>query len=256
MTKKTTKVFTSENIENLLSNRFSPPAWAFLPQVRNGTGYAKAVRTADALAMGLYPSRGLYLHGFEIKVHRSDWINELKNPAKAEAIAQFCDYWWIVAPKDIVKSEELPSNWGLMIPYGATTKIIKEAKQLKSKNPDKVFLAGVLRKAQETITPTAELRENYIKGREVGRKNAENTFKWAKDDHRKLQQAVREFEKASGVKIDTWQNNKEIGEAVKMVLSGAHLRNKQRLNNLLGNAEQIVLDIKENLKENKNDKKT
>jgi len=247
MTKKPKKIFTSANIEKLLSNRFAPPAWAFLPQVRNGTGYARTARTADAIAMSLYPSRGLYLNGFEIKISRSDWLNELKNPDKAEAIAKYCDYWWIVAPKDIVKIEELPSNWGLMIPFGATTKIVKEAKQLKSKNPDKLFLAGVLRKAQEVITPTAELREEHKKGYDLGKNNTESNFKWEKDEHKKLKQTVLEFEQASGVKIDTWQDSKEIGEAVKLVLNGEYLRIKKNLQRLLKNAEDIVIDIKENL---------
>ena len=247
----TKKIFTSMDIENLLSNRFSPPAWAFLPQVRNSTGYARTIRTADALAMGLYPSRGLYLHGFEIKINRGDWLNELKTPNKAEAIAKFCDYWWIVAPKDIVKIEELPSNWGLMIPHGATTKIVKEAKQIKSKNIDRLLLAGILRKAQEVITPTAELREEHKKGYDSGIKSAESDFKWEKEKHKELKQAVFEFEKASGIPINTWRDNKKMGEAVKLVLSGAHLRNKQRLEDLLKDAEKIVVDIKENLGKNK-----
>ena len=245
------KIFTSMDIENLLSNRFSPPAWAFLPQVRNCTGYARTIRTADALAMGLYPSRGLYLHGFEIKINRGDWLNELKTPDKAEAIAKFCDYWWIVAPKDIIKIEELPSNWGLMIPHGTTTKIVKEAKQIKSKNIDRLLLAGILRKAQEVITPTAELREEHKKGYDSGRKRAESSFKWDRDEHKKLKQTVLEFEKASGIKIDTWQDSKEIGEAVKLVLNGEHLRIKKNLKRLLKNAEDIVIDIKENLGKNK-----
>ena len=47
----------------------------------------------------VWPSRGLYLHGFEIKVHRNDWLRELKNPAKAEEIAGYCHFWWVVATR-------------------------------------------------------------------------------------------------------------------------------------------------------------
>jgi len=109
--KKVKKIYTSSDLEEKLSYKFSTPAWAFLPQVRNGTGYLRnTTRTADAIAMSLYPSRGLDLHGFEIKVSRTDWLGELKNPEKAEAIAQFCDYWWIVAPKEIINLDEVPYN--------------------------------------------------------------------------------------------------------------------------------------------------
>ena len=82
-----------------LSNKFPSPQYAFLSQVRNQTGYGNlsdGIRTADAMALGLWPSRGNYLHGFELKVSRSDWLNELKDPAKAEAIAKYCDMFSLV----------------------------------------------------------------------------------------------------------------------------------------------------------------
>jgi hypothetical protein len=52
--------------------------------------------------MGLWPSRGLKLMGFEIKAGRGDWLGELRNPRKAESIARFCDQWWVVATQDVI----------------------------------------------------------------------------------------------------------------------------------------------------------
>jgi len=244
---KKNKTITSADIEQLLFNRFCPPAWAFIPQVRSATGYGNPIRTADALAMGLWPSRGLELHGFEIKVSRSDWISELKNPAKAEEIAGYCDFWWIVAPKDLIKVEELPTPWGLIIPHGATTKIVKQAEKMKSTAPDKFFLAAILRKAQEVITPQAKIKEALKEGKEEGIKEEKQNFKWAKEQHEEFKKTVATFEKAAGIKIDRW-NMGDIGSAVKMVLDGEHLRAKKSLKNLLFTAEAIVNDIKENLK--------
>lgn len=80
----------SESVFELLRRRYPAPAWAFLEEVRNQTGYARTIRTADALAMSLYPSRGLHLHGFEVKVSRADWFRELNDPKKAEEIAAYC----------------------------------------------------------------------------------------------------------------------------------------------------------------------
>jgi hypothetical protein len=237
------EVFDAESLEQLLRNRFCPPAYAFLPQVRNGTGYLKTTRTVDAIAMGLWPSRGLYLNGFEIKVRRNDWFNELKNPEKAEEIAQFCDFFYVVAPKDIVKIEEVPNNWGLMIPHGATTKVIKEARQLKTTPIDKLFLAAILRKAQETITPETKLIKARTEGFKNGKKSAEVDFKYDKEKHNELQKTIREFESKSGVRIDKW-HYEDIGEAVKMVLAGEHLRAKEELQSLLKKAERITEQIK------------
>jgi hypothetical protein len=47
--------------------------------------------------MSLWPSRGIELHGIEIKVSRNDWLKELGDPAKADEIARFCDRWWVAA---------------------------------------------------------------------------------------------------------------------------------------------------------------
>lgn len=246
------KVWSSSELEEKLSYRFCPPAWAFLPQVRNGTGYLRQTRTADAIAMSLYPSRGLDIHGFEIKIYRGDWLSELKNPEKAEEIAQFCDYWWIVAPKEIINIDEVPHNWGFMIPHGKTLKVVKKAEKLKAQNIDNLFLASILRKTQEIIVPDAKLLRQYEKGILKGKQEMKDLFKFSKEEHDKLQRTVREFEKISGVTIDSWRYD-NIGEAVKQVLNGEHTRIKANLKSLLVDAKRIVKSIEENL--GKNDKK-
>jgi hypothetical protein len=247
--KEQPKLFTADDLERLLGNRYPSPEWAFIPQVRSGTGYRETTRTADALAMGLWPSRGLYLHGFEIKVQRGDWIKELKNPAKAEELAQFCDFWWLVAPQDIIKPEEIPSTWGLMVPFGETTKIIKQAQQLTPKPINKSFFAALLRRAQEIVTPEAKLKASFEEGKIKGREDFKQEFEYATRDHKELQQALLIFEKKSGISINKW-SDKNIGDAVRRVLNGEHLRIKDSLRNLLDQSKRITERIEEELKKN------
>lgn len=236
-----------EDLEQLLGNRFCPPAWAFIPQVRNGTGFTSITRTADAIAMGLYPSRGLNLHGFEIKVGRTDWLRELRNPEKAEEIAQSCDFWWVVAPKDIIKVEEVPDSWGLMIPFGATTKVIKKAEQLKPIPIDKSFLAAILRRTQETITPDAKLKTMFKKGEVRGQELAQHSFEYEREEYQHLKAIVINFEQKVGVHLDGWRRD-DIADAVKMVLNGEHLRAKEQLRDLFIKAKAITKNIEEQLK--------
>lgn len=60
------------------------------------------------------------IHGFEVKVSRSDWLTELADPEKAEAWGRYCHYFWLVAAsKDIVRGD-LPAGWGLLVPHGAS----------------------------------------------------------------------------------------------------------------------------------------
>lgn len=72
MTKKPAPRITAADIEAALARIYSQPEWAILFDVGNATG-GRATRRADAVAMSLWPSRGLELYGFEIKVSRADW---------------------------------------------------------------------------------------------------------------------------------------------------------------------------------------
>ena len=132
-----------------LRQRFPAPAWAMFTGVANATGH-RANRWADAVAMSVWPSRGLEVFGFEIKVSRGDFLREIKKPEKAEEVASYCDKWWIaVGDKKIAAPEELPENWGLLVPHGATMKIVKEARKLTAKKLDRSFVAAILRRAAE-----------------------------------------------------------------------------------------------------------
>lgn len=76
-------------------------------------------RIADFIAVDKYPSSGLALHGHEVKVTRSDWLSELRTPAKAESFVRYMDYWWLLVPNPtIVKPGELPAGWGLLVKSG------------------------------------------------------------------------------------------------------------------------------------------
>ena len=159
-----TVLHNERSVYDALCNRYKAPEWAIFSGVANGTG-ARAKRTADALAMSLWPSRGLELMGFEIKVSRGDLLRELKDPAKAEAVAKYCDRWWIAAgSKEIVKPEELPRAWGLLIPHGKTMKIVKDAGALPSQPVTREFLAAILRRAHEVVEGSRDKLRHEMRG--------------------------------------------------------------------------------------------
>lgn len=85
-----------------------------IEEVANGTG-AAAGRFADGLALALWPSDGMWLYGFEIKVTRSDLLRELRDLKKWRAVGCYCDFWWLVVAPGAWKAEdELPPSWGVM----------------------------------------------------------------------------------------------------------------------------------------------
>ena len=60
------------------------------------------------------------IHGFEVKVSRSDWLTELRDPEKAEAWARYCHYFWLVAADRSIVRDDLPDGWGLLVPHGTS----------------------------------------------------------------------------------------------------------------------------------------
>ncbi|MGS4945561.1 hypothetical protein ACVDG3_08785 [Meridianimarinicoccus sp. RP-17] len=137
----------ADDIRAAMAKRWSNPEWAIMWEVGEGTG-AKSGRYADAVMMSLWPSRGLELHGVEIKVTRADWKREAADPSKAEAIARFCDRWWIHTPPGIVDDlSDLPPAWGLREFDGKAWKTIREADKTEAAQVSRPFLAAMLRRA-------------------------------------------------------------------------------------------------------------
>ena len=238
---------TNEIIEALKA-RFGAPAYAFLTEVPDGTG-AQKFRTADALAMSLWPSRGLELFGFEVKASRTDWLKERDEPEKAERICQYCDRWYlVVGSKDIVKPGELPSTWGLMVPRGDSLVIEVEAPKLDPLPISRSFLASIARKVSEgTYCTHKELdlvkSAAYDSGYRAGLER-EDTHS-AQEQLKRVLAQVAEFEKTSGVSIGLGQwgeTRDKIGDAVRRVLAADQTIevSKAKMRVILGAARQII----------------
>jgi hypothetical protein len=123
------------------------PGGVYLPEVTLG---AQGGRRVDGLYVGFFASRGHHLIGHEIKVTRADWLHELAQPGKAEEWASQCHAWYVVAPStDIVRVEELPEGWGLMVPGTRTITrldIVVKAKVHEGRQPSWIATHSVLKK--------------------------------------------------------------------------------------------------------------
>ena len=139
------------DIRAALRRYFAPPDCAIVFEVAQSTG-AGAHRHLDAVAMELWPSRGLALHGIEIKCNFHDWIREKRNPEKAEQVARFCDLFWVAAPAGLVPIADLPMAWGLLeVGQDGTTKASKAALPTDATPVGRPFLAAMLRAAGRSL---------------------------------------------------------------------------------------------------------
>lgn len=207
------------DIKAALRARFCAPEWAIMFEVGDGTGMNQR-RWADAVAMNLWPSRGLEIHGFEIKASRSDWLREIKNPAKAEAVQRYCDRWWIVAPPGVVQDGELPPTWGLYEAKDGKLKQIVAAPPLGVQPVDRSFVAAMLRRASgvDEKEVRAAVAAQVEEARKHDRTHIEREIERRTQHAKELTDQIATIERVSGVKVSRWINDEEIGRAVKMVL--------------------------------------
>lgn len=137
----------ADTIKAALYRRYSGDATAIAFEVAAGTG-RHAHRHVDAVVMELWPSRGLTLHAMEIKTSTSDLKRELKDPQKAEEIAQYCDFFSLVTPLDLIKrvADVVPPAWGLTeIDGNGVFKTAKEPRKTKARRLDREFMAALFR---------------------------------------------------------------------------------------------------------------
>lgn len=234
----------SKDIKALLYNRHRPPEYAFFTEVANGTG-SMGGRYADAVAYALWPSKGFEITGYEIKVSRGDFMNEMKNSAKAHAVMQFCHRWYLVAEKGVAKVEEIPANWGFLEVVNGKFYTRKIAPLLTPIPCDQAFVAAMLRRATEHSIPKEALDQFRKEEQDRWEKFYKEPVERAEKRHEDLKKKIKEFEEASGIAIDQWKPAKEVGEAVRFVLDGGFKSVKWDADQAIHGLEEMLKRVKE-----------
>lgn len=235
----------ADRIFEILRGRFPEQSFALMQEVSDNAGFNRS-RSADFIAVGLWPSRGLEVNGIELKRFRGDWLKELKNPEKQENIFKYCDRFWLLTDnEDIAKIEEIPTSWGWMHIKGSRIFIKKEAPKLEPTPISKGFLVAMLKRAQDktgyTLTSTIQdkINDSYEKGKEQSTRAITSIQK----EFSELHTIVDEFEKSSGISIkryNRWETNPtKMGEAFKLLQNGGAEKVKEDLIRLEENAKQI-----------------
>jgi len=213
---------TEAAVFEALRAMYPEQAYAVLPSVPDTTGTGRT-RTADAIVIGLWPSRGLEIEGFEIKVSRADCLKELKQVNKSAPVQKYCDRWWIVAGvRGIVDAAELPKTWGLIQPYGESLRREVPAPQLEPAEVNRGFVAALMRQYCRHELPEAALnlaceaarKEGLSKGIEIGKNSVGGDHKRLQSAYDQLRERVDAFEAASGITLlSGWSRQLEDGRS-------------------------------------------
>ena len=220
----------------------------FLDEVRGGTGFSSG-RTIDAVSIGMWPSRGCLVEGYELKQSRGDWRGELNNPEKAEEIARYCDRFWLVTTKGVAEADEVPPNWGWLERDGNRKRLIckREATPLDGEGPSPTFVAAMLRRAVKADLSREVKAHKKDVDAEASRKIQIQTER-SRNDVTRLEGELEEYRAAwstfreeSGLAFPFWVGKEEMLELVGEVV-GALMRGKGR-ESLRGRLRSTIRDL-------------
>jgi len=217
-----TEATLTEAIKQTWRSDLAQPRYVVAIQVNNGAGFNYG-RTLDAVVFDTWPSKGLALHGLEIKCSKSDLRRELQQPAKFAEFAPYLDTFSIVGPKEVIDRDIIPKRWGIYVPddNGALRTIRKplylhEPGERDRETCDRSFAAGFCRALVQRSLSTDAHKAAEEAGFEAGKASCAHDLRQAAA----LKEVVEEFEAASGVSLNSYHGGIRIGEAVKFVLGG------------------------------------
>jgi hypothetical protein len=237
---------------DMLRKRYAAPEWALMEEVAPATG--GGTRYADGVAVNLWQSRGHAIYGFEIKVSRSDWLRELKQPEKAEPIFRFCDRWYIVAPRGIVKDGELPPSWGLLELRATGLVETVAGKNLEAQPVTKAFFASLMRRGHEQLETMARHTHQRAlsEAREEMKRYADEEVARRTKRDAALREHIAKFEQETGLSLDEWKgpSPKSIKLAQQLeVLSGYGSNPLGALDKLAKDLERLAVGVRKAVSE-------
>ncbi len=105
----------AKQIISALEQLHDPHEWGFFEELRIGTGYGKdSEQRLDAWAIHYFPSKRNVTRCYEIKVSKSDFLNEIRQPLKRRPGLRLANEFYFVAPKGMLAIEDIPVECGLM----------------------------------------------------------------------------------------------------------------------------------------------
>lgn len=132
---RTSKRFvTEDDLMELLRQRHAKDV--FVGQCKNGKTWFGDHQRFDAWAMKRSWARPLTIC-YEIKVSRSDWLKD----EKWHAGLDYCNEFYLVAPRDVIKVEEVPDHVGLLCPTSTLGRMqtLKKAPRREVKIPEELY---------------------------------------------------------------------------------------------------------------------
>lgn len=147
----TQEIHTQYSIAKVLqSNRHSRDCWMWYEDLRTGTGYGESCeQSIDVWTMSAWPSHNYERIAYEIKVSRSDFLREIKQPNKRALALLYSNKFYFVAPQGILKPADMPPEAGLVEIQEGRAFVTVSAPWRDTPPPSWRFLASVARQSRK-----------------------------------------------------------------------------------------------------------
>jgi len=162
--------WTAEEVMDLVRARYDKDGngasarYVVCEQVAPETG-SGASTWIDAMVFSMWPSDGLHREAIEVKVSRSDFLDEVNNPGKNQWFQHNSSmFWYATAPGVVASADEIPEGCGWLLAQKGRLVMKKQArtKHIKALTPD--FMASVARAMlKETERQKRVMRDELLK---------------------------------------------------------------------------------------------
>jgi hypothetical protein len=249
---------TSDDIKALLNEKYSDGEKCLIAfEVNEGTG-ASSGRRIDALAMHLWPSNDYKIIGFEIKVARSDWLNEMKQPDKSLALSKYCDEFYLVAPYGVLGIDELPKTWGYIQATDERIFTKIKAPKREASEIERPFMASfmrqITRKYSDKKLLTAQIEKVKEKLHNEFDDRNDNRIKRLEEQLAEKELLIQNFNRDTGLTMNKW-NYGNIVQAINILKNVetrekyiADITNKITMLKNITAGDEKTLEILKNLK--------
>lgn len=251
---------TAQQIKYALSQKHREDF--FLTEVKNGpTHTAIELAIMDALAIKKSWVKPC-LTGYEIKVSRSDFMNDEKWPVYKE----LCHRFYFACPKDLIQPDELPEEVGL-IWYNPDKKTLYTRKKAKFRDIEMsadmfyyIIMSRLENEQHPFFSSKRELLEQYVidkvSKRELGRKVASkmatqlyeledeiSKLKREKErmvDYKERFEALQEVMKKHGLNANRWNAENELDQALTTSVPPKFMETIQTIQNASKRLAEII----------------
>lgn len=162
-------------IKQILALRYSLPQWVYATEVPTTmtTGFwwsarnhpRRCLRRLDAFAISAWASTGYRRVAYEIKVSRSDWLNELRDPEKSWQGRNLSNQFYFALGPGVYRKGDvakLPPGCGILeVLSGADVRRIRTARVRDAEPMPTEFVIGLMRRLAQMRQEAHEAHEAW-----------------------------------------------------------------------------------------------